>query len=341
MTGSGELLTQDELTGLADAGAIERRQGRYVGDSVQVPLRQLVPADAAVVQALYDLLGGLYGLIAPRLDGGLGSVMAVRGFLMATGFADLARRIDGLGATLVAESTAIELRQVYHDVRGGGLPALMMHLDAIAAGEGVAEDLERVFVLCRDQLKIIRNAIPDIDPEGYARDLSLREHSSELLLGKWANERYRLRDAEAQVSLRCDFDGTISECCMEFAALDRVIYNLVNNAARFAADGRVELQVFALSDAPATDLRFVVINRITPEHGERVTADLGADLSRVFAGGYTTGGHGLGLRICGDFVSHGYGLPSLQAALSGGYIGARLVRDCFVAWFHWPARRRA
>ena len=104
---------------------------------------------------------------------------------------------------------------------------------------------------------------------------------------------------------------------------------------------QVELQVFALSDAPATDLRFVVINRITPEHGVRVTADLGADLSRVFAGGYTTGGHGLGLRICGDFVSHGYGLPSLQAALSGGYIGARLVRDCFVAWFHWPARRRA
>ena len=164
-------------------------------------------------------------------------------------------------------------------------------------------------------------------------------HSSELLLAKWSNERYRLREVEVEVALRCDFDGTISECCMEFAALDRVIYNLVNNAARFAADGRVELRVFPVREGTATDLRFVVINRVTPEHAERVQADLGEDLSRVFNGGYTTGGHGLGLRICGDFVSHGYGLPSLATALEGGYIGARMVRDCFVAWFHWPARR--
>lgn len=335
------MLTQDELNGLADAREIRRRTRRYVGDSVQVPLRRLVPADAAVVRALYEMLGGLFGLIAPRLDGGLGSVLAVRGFLLATGFADLARRIDGLGATLDAGATPIELREVYHDVRGGGLPALLMVLDAVASGEGVADDLERIFVLCRDQLKIIRNALPDLDAEGYARDLTLREHSSELLLAKWSNERYRLREVEVEVALRCDFDGTISECCMEFAALDRVIYNLVNNAARFAADGRVELRVFPVREGTATDLRFVVINRVTPEHAERVQADLGEDLSRVFNGGYTTGGHGLGLRICGDFVSHGYGLPSLATALEGGYIGARMVRDCFVAWFHWPARRPA
>ena len=40
-------------------------------------------------------------------------------------------------------------------------------------------------------------------------------------------------------------------------------------------------------------------------------------------------------------VVHGYGLPSLHTALDGGYLGARLVRDTFVAWFHWPARRSA
>ena len=70
-------------------------------------------------------------------------MLAVRGFLLATGFADLARRIDGLGATLDAGATPIELREVYHDVRGGGLPALLMVLDAVASGEGVADDLER------------------------------------------------------------------------------------------------------------------------------------------------------------------------------------------------------
>ena len=99
--------------------------------------------------------------------------------------------------------------------------------------------------------------------------------------------------------------------------------------------------MFAIDGKDDTDLRFVVMNRVAPEHRERLEADLGEELSSVFAGGYTTGGHGLGLRICGDFVVHGYGLPSLHTALDDGYLGAKLVRDTFVAWFHWPARRSA
>jgi hypothetical protein len=337
---------QAELAALVPGERIHRRSQRYVGDSVQVPLRALGPEDGAVVQALYEFLGGLYGLIGPRLGGGAAGIAAVRGFLGATGFSELVPRIDRLGAALAAGTAPIEQRKVYHDVRGGGLPALLMHLDMVLAGEAEESDLERIFVLCRDQLKIIRNAIPDLDPEGYARDLQVREHSTHLLLEKWSTAHYRLRDAEVALELRCDFEGSISECCMEFAALDRVIYNLVNNAARFAADGRVELNIFPIHPpggprGDETDLRFVVMNRVTPEHRERVHGDLGDELSRVFEGGYTTGGYGLGLRICGDFVTHGYGLPSLRAALSDGYLGARLVRDTFVAWFHWPARRSA
>ncbi len=337
---------QEALAGLVDSDRIHHRVRRYVGDSVNVPLRRLDPADAAVVRALYEFLGGLYGLIGPRIEGGAGALEAVQGFLAATDFAELARRVDGMGATLSAEDTPMELRKVYHDVRGGGLPGLMMHLDAVAAGEGQEQDVERIFILCRDQLKIIRNAIPDLDPEGHAHDLQTRDHTTDLLLAKWSTAHYRLRDAEVQLDLKCDFRGSISECCMEFAALDRVIYNLVNNAARFAADGKVELRVFPLDGLDGqrgaeTDLRFVVMNRVTPEHRERVEADLGVELSRVFEGGYTTGGHGLGLRICGDFVTHGYGLPSLRVALADGYLGARLLGDTFVAWFHWPARHSA
>ena len=333
--------TQEELAALVAGERIRRRPHSYIGDSVNVSLARLDPEDGAVVRALYEFLGGLYSLVRSRLDGGPAATQAVQGFLRATAFAELARRIDRLGAVLLSDDTPIDLRKVYHDVRGGGLPALMMHLDMVAEGEATSEDLERIFVLSRDQLKMIRNAIPDLDPEGYAHDLEPHEHGTDLLLAKWSTEHYRVEDTEVELDLRCEFRGSVSECCMEFAALDRVIYNLVNNAARFATDGHVGLHVFPIDGKSDTDLRFVVMNRIAPEHRERLTADLGDDLSAVFAGGYTTGGHGLGLRICGDFVVHGYGLPSLHTALDGGYLGARLVRDTFVAWFHWPARRSA
>jgi signal transduction histidine kinase len=333
--------TQEELAALVAGDRIRRRPRPDIGDSVNVPLSHLDPADAAVVRALYEFLGGLLALVEPRRGGGAAALQALQAFLQATRFAELAQRVDRLGAALLSDDTPMDLRKVYHDVRGGGLPALLMHLDMVAEGEATPDDIERIFVLSRDQLKIIRNAIPDLDPEGYAHDLEPRQHGTDLLLAKWQTERYRVEDTEVELDLRCDFKGSVSERCMEFAALDRVIYNLVNNAARFAEDGHVGLNVFPIDGQPDTDLRFVVMNRVAPEHRERLEADLGAELSSVFAGGYTTGGHGLGLRICGDFVVHGYGLPSLHTALDDGYLGARLVRDTFVAWFHWPARRSA
>ncbi len=334
--------SRDELAALVPPAQILHRTQHYIGDSVAVSRARIAPGDAAVIQALYEFLGGLYGLVSPRLDGGAAAIAALGGFLTATRFEALARDIGRLGATLEAAHVPIELRKVYHDVRGGGLPALLLHLDAVTCGEAVPQDLERIFVLSRDQLKIIRNAIPDLDPQGYARDLEDRAHTTDLLRAKWSTPTYRVDDVEATLRLECDFDGTVSERCMEFAALDRVIYNLVNNAARFAADGRVDLVIFPITPVPpgaATDLRFVVMNRVTPAHRERIHADLGDRLDGVFASDYTTGGHGLGLRIVGDFVTHGYGLPSLRVALNDGYLGARLVRDTFVAWFHWPAHR--
>jgi signal transduction histidine kinase len=90
-----------------------------------------------------------------------------------------------------------------------------------------------------------------------------------------------------------------------------------------------------------TDLRIVVTNRVDPGQKERIAEDLGDEVSRVFQGGYTTGGTGLGLRICADVVCDGYSLSSVQSALERGYLGARVMGDHFVAWFHWPARRTA
>ena len=338
---------QEELIALAASHRIRQRPRPYLGDSVQVPLGALGPADGTAIQELYQFLCQLLRFITPQLDDGMAMIGSLREFLVKAGYEVVMRRIHDLGATLEANETPLALRKIYHDIRGCGLPALVMHLDMVLAGEAQAQDLGRIFLLCRDQLKIIRNALPDVDPAGYARDLESNEHSTTLLLDKWSTAIYRLRGAEVALTMRCEFEGSISERCMEFAALDRVVYNLVNNAARFAADGKVDLNIFAIDEdgrGPArdeTDLRFVVMNRLHPHHGARIRADLGDDLSSLFGGGYTTGGHGLGLSICGDFVTDGYGLPSLHTALANGYLGARIIRDTFLVWFHWPARRSA
>jgi len=57
---------------------------------------------------------------------------------------------------------------------------------------------------------------------------------------------------------------------------------------------------------------------------------------RLFAGGFTTGGSGLGMSICAQFVANAYGLQDTAQALDERYLGASRLDDCFVAWFHWP-----
>jgi signal transduction histidine kinase len=187
---------------------------------------------------------------------------------------------------------------------------------------------------------MMRSCLPDLDPEGTAEDLIQKRHDMSLLREKWDEVVYTTDGENAvRVRFRCDFEGSISERCMELAALDRVLYNLVNNARRFTADERVDIDVLPLEEAPTTVLRFAVSNAITAEQYRRL-ADCferrgRLELHELFLGGFTTGGHGHGLRICTDLVAHGFGLSSPQEAVETGYVGATLLDEHFVAWFHW------
>lgn len=334
-------LSRPELLALAAPANIRPRPRRYVGDTVVASIHDLAPADVPVVRRIYEFLRSLQRLVQ-RLDEPRAGVPLLQAELARQDYRELCEQIRGLGAALVAEDMPMAVRKVYHDVRGGSLSGLLMHLDLCEADEAEAEDVERVFFLVRDHLKIMRNALPDLDPAGYAVDLSPAEHDTSLLVEKWAGIAYGATDSgRVHIEMACDFRGSVSECCMEFAALDRVMYNLINNASRFASDAVVRVEIFPLAESQETDLRFVVSNLVTPEHRARLLTDLGDDFSRIFASRYTTDGHGIGLQICTDIVTHGYGLDSPREALREAYLGARLIRDHFVAWFHWPARRPA
>lgn len=327
-----------ELLNLTTSDTIVDRLRSYGGDPVSASIAALADDDAAIVRRLYRFLNALYDAtsdLASTPERGLAAVQAVLAEHDHHAVLDQVRR---LGEAL-PDDTPRALHKVYHDLRDGSLSGLILHLGLVAVGEGAPQDVTRIYLLTRDHLKIMRNALPDLDSLRYAADLCKREHNVGLLAEKWSGALYGARERPVHVQLHCDFTGNVSECCLEFSALDRVLYNMINNAARFTTDDRVQLAALPLDGRAATNVRFTVANRCDPEHLARLRERFGDELGRVFLGGFTTGGRGLGLEICADFVCHVYGLMSPREALALGYVGAAAIRDHFVAWFHWPGRR--
>ena len=308
------------------------------GDGQTVGLSRLPASDRERVQRLYAELVALQELTDAHAGNPERSFEVLSGIeeaRVAALFADAHQ----LGADLPRDD--LECRKAIHDVRGGSLAAVLTHLDLIHERIAGPVDAERVHLLLRDHLKMMRNALFDLDPERYSADLLDRHHGMELLREKWTKTQYPVGGQSITVQLESAFHGVVSERCMEFSSLDRVLYNLVNNAGRFAADQRVLVRADAVDDAADTNLRFAVINRVTEAQVDALTERFGDALGQVYEGGFTTGGHGLGLRICADLVRHAYSMISVNKTIAQHIIGARVVDGHYVAWFHWPARRAA
>lgn len=252
----------------------------------------------------------------------------------------------GLGRDLAPASAPwsdhdLQVRRAVHDCRGGAFQALTISLDLVEAGSDPAEAADLVFYLARDHLKMMRNAVRDLDVVAYAFDREHRLHDIALLVEKWSAVDHPLdASTSARIRFRSSYAGPIAERCLEFGALDRVMYNTVNNAVRWASDGVVEVLVCPLAPTHApTDLRFEISNRVDHGQLERLVTTAEAHpqgLGVLFADGFTIGGSGLGLGICAEFVQNAYGLDSLAKSLEGRYLGARLEGATFRVWFHWP-----
>lgn len=136
--------------------------------------------------------------------------------------------------------------------------------------------------------------------------------------------------------LDSDFWGDIGAAPIEFAALTRVFYNVINNAVKYSDDDHVYVSFLSLPTAAPRDVRFVVYNHISADHYEVLLGQYPHGLSNLFRGGFTTGGSGLGMRTCAEHVAEDYGLAKIEQCIEGGYVGAAYQQSYFVTWFHWP-----
>jgi signal transduction histidine kinase len=234
-----------------------------------------------------------------------------------------------------------------HDIRGGALTVLLLRLEIARAGSFTKDELRTLFMLARDHCKIMRSAISDLDPIRARKDEAPQSHHIRLLLEKW-HEATLPRAADLppiRLFVETHFDGTVAECCLESAAIDRVFYNLMGNALRHGAGDRLDLAIFEIPAAPGDSLRFVLRNAVQDADAMRLhelasgeSGDV-SDLGTLFRAGVSTTGSGLGMAIIADIVTQAFGIGSEREALRLGYFGARLLKGKFTVWFHWPIGR--
>lgn len=324
------------LAALAPDMLPNKRASRYLGDNISVGMNSFGSADQLRVRTLYGALQELLEIVRVTLDDSDAALAQLRAYLERWRWADLVREIQQLGEASSGDTYDDTLGKVIHDTRGGGFQALSIMLQFIEFGIAQIDDIHRLFFLTRDHLKIMRNAVVDIDEAGYERDRSDNLHNVNLLTEKWQRVVHKVRGREATVMVDCHFEGNVSERCLEFAALDRVLYNLMNNAVHNTADSRVYLSILPFPDAEPQNLRFVIYNAVSGDQRMLLTKRSSGKLGELFRGGFTTGGTGLGMRICAEFVTNAFGLRDIGEGLHGAYFGATLNEAYFVNWFHWP-----
>jgi signal transduction histidine kinase len=331
-------LTTAELDGLAPLEIKSHRTDRFRGEENPASLVDLQPEDRVLLPTIYQSLLKIFHALRPVYSDPASCLIELHKLLKDNPSGDLLLSVQALGRATIRINPEPNLMRLFHDLRGGALHALLIRLQFVEESDALPEEALQIFFLARDHLKIMRNCILDLDIELRRADTTNQDHHLALLAEKWTKHSSSGGKTDVPVEVFCHYSGVICESCLEFSTLDRIIYNLMNNAARFARADGIQFMMSPVPMSYPQHIRFVVANRISPEHHQLLRDRFGENFSELLRGGYTTGGQGLGLRICADFCAQAYGVTDHDAALAQGLFGVHLVQDVFCVWFHWPLR---
>jgi hypothetical protein len=315
---------------LAPINLRNQSTSRYDGSGFSASLSDFTLVDVELLKVIYENIKSVYDLWlymkeTPQYSLFKNNVEWLRSSEMVN-----------IGKALGSESeySSPHIHKILHDVRGGALMAMISSATRIAIFD-LYHDLEvmRSFVfLARDQAKMMRNAIHDIDIPTRTADERFMIHSVYDYVKKWNHFEYHFEQKVIVIKVRCYYEGNVTTCCLEASALDRVVYNLINNALRFSAGNEIFLTIFLIGDI----LRWVVENQITPENIQWLKEHVGDDLQDLYKGGISNGGNGIGLTNCADLVAASFGISTINA-IEDRYISSKVIGSTYYACFHWNA----
>lgn len=326
-----QIMTTKQLLELAPVALPNFRKRRYLGDDLCLPVAAFIAADQERIRALYALLEELFALLERAGDMTPEKLARVSEFIEQQDVGALIRRVQAFGGESYQDTPSELMAKTIHDLRGGGLTLLLNRLQFAKMGEISTEIVRSLFFLTRDHLKIMRNALLGLDDPKRQEDLLPKLHGIDFIVEKWKDAALGAQDREIRLQVDSHFEGNISECCVEFGALDRILYNLINNACRHTSAEEIRLSILPLPKEQ--DLRFVLSNRVTADDETRLAA---RELRDLFKPGVSSTGSGFGMTVAADFVANAYGLGSRDRAVEKSYLGAKVIDHDFTAWFHWP-----
>ena len=340
----------ETLLALAPLRLPNHRRERYVGDDLCVELERLAARDQTLLRDIYGQLTELLFTIVDTTTTEAQKWEGVRGWIERHNLDKIIDEVRELGLASHEHDPGEKLAKAMHDVRGGALSSLLGRLQLFVHLRKQPSTLNVLFVQVRDHLKIMRNAVVGLDEERRNADRRPKAHAMQLMLDKWQESVVgpQWRERPIHLEIDCRYEGPLTECCLESAAIDRIFYNLTNNAARHAADERLEMVVFPVPESGGDCLRFVLSNRVSetdaarlrslPRPGGTGVALLGPgeNLLALFEPEVSSDGSGFGLTVVADFVGGAFGLRDRAQALRERYLGAVLDEQTFRVWFHWP-----
>ena len=340
----------DLLLALAPLRLPNHRRVRYVADDLCVRLDRLAAHDQTILRRLYERLTELLCTIVDTATTDAQKWEAVQGWIARHDLEIFIDEVRELGLASHEQNPTEMLAKAMHDVRGGALSSLLGRLQLLNRLRTTPGGLNVLFVQARDHLKVMRSAVVGLDEPRREADRKPKAHAMQLMLDKWQDAVVGPKWSERPVRLQidCRYEGPLTECCLESAAIDRIFYNLSANACRHAAADRLEMVIFPVPEPPGDCLRFVLSNRVGEEDAARLRATIqtgeadskdrgvGLSLLKLFEPGVSATGSGFGLTVVADFVAGAFGLRDRTEALRERYVGAILDGQTFRVWFHWP-----
>lgn len=311
-----------------------RREKRYDGGGFHIQLTELAPADVTAIRQMYQMVKSIYDIWLYMSDNvNYDLIRQEIARFESTEFLDLVQSIGRATYQQRGDQLIPLIRKAIHDIRGGGLTALIGYAQLLPMLPNTTQYMRQAVYLARDHAKMMRNVLPDLDVTIRAADEGLKLHNIQEFVHKWDGFTFEMPAKSVTIQAETTYDGYITNRCLETSAVDRILYNFINNAARFSAGDTVELGVLQTANHL---IRWVVKNQITDDQIAWLHENVGKELHPLFQGGYTRGGNGLGLSNCTDFVAASFGIHDSDDAIMQGYIGAKIIENNYYAWFHWP-----